>query len=84
VLVSPNPAKSVVNFQITVPYKSEMEVFVTDATGKLIDETYFEKCNSGKKTYKLDPMLFKSGKYTFNFLFDARYVRSKQVIIQVD
>jgi hypothetical protein len=84
VLVSPNPAKSVVNFQITVPYKSEMEVFVTDAAGKLIDETYFEKCNSGKKTYKLDPTRFKSGKYTFNFLFDARYVRSKQVIIQVD
>lgn len=84
VLVSPNPAKSVVNFQITVPYKSEMEVFVTDAAGKLIDETYFEKCNSGRKTYKLDPNLFKSGKYTFNFLFDARYVRSKQVLIQVD
>lgn len=84
VIVSPNPAKSVVNLQISVPYKGEMEVFVTDAAGKIIDETYYEKCSSGKKSFKLEAERYKSGTYNFHFLFDARYVRSRQVIIKQD
>ena len=34
--------------------------------------------------YKLDPEVYLSGAYTFHFLFDARYVQSKRVIIQID
>jgi hypothetical protein len=84
VVVSPNPARTSVNFEFSLPYKGEMEVFITDPTGRIIDETYFEKCSSGKRQYKLDPEVYLSGAYTFHFLFDARYVQSKRVIIQID
>lgn len=84
VVVSPNPARTSVNFEFSLPYKGEMEVFITDPTGRIIDETYFEKCSSGKRQYKLDPEVYLSGAYTFHFLFDARYVHSKRVIIQID
>ncbi|MEN9700572.1 MAG: hypothetical protein RLZZ301_1770 [Bacteroidota bacterium] len=67
-VVYPNPSQSTCTIEFQLPSKSNVELFVLDAQGKLVHEVYYEHVKNGKKTLEWQELGIKSGAYTLQFI----------------
>jgi len=80
--VYPNPAQKELFIVADFPYQATLSVFITDISGKIVKDYYFNDLKSGKQTLMLTNKLnLAVGIYTFNFVFDDKFSFSEKVII---
>ena len=81
--VFPNPSKSNTNLNLDLPYGGDLDLYVTDLSGKIIFNKTFEKLVKGKQIISVLPgITLPSGIYNFNFAFDGKYSAIEKVIIR--
>jgi hypothetical protein len=78
----PNPAKEVAYLEFELVQKANVECFITDANGKLVQEVYFEKIKNTKKTLDLKALGLQPGNYNIQLIFNDQQVLTKQLSIQ--
>jgi len=80
--VYPNPSKSQINLNMDLPYKGNLELYVTDVTGKIVADKYFTDLQKGKQILNIsDSVKLTKGIYFFNFTFDGKYSAVEKVVI---
>ena len=80
--VYPNPSKTQLSLNMDLPYKGNIELYVTDATGKIVSEKYFTDLQKGKQSLNISNSLkLTKGIYFFNFTFDGKYSAVEKVVI---
>ncbi|MCC6371356.1 MAG: hypothetical protein IT236_10155 [Bacteroidia bacterium] len=82
VSVFPNPANTNVSVSFDLPFESNIDLFITDITGKIFFDKNFGKLPKGKQTIVLsDKIKLSVGSYNFNFVFNGKYSAIEKVII---
>jgi hypothetical protein len=80
--VYPNPSKSQINLNMDLPYKGNLELYVTDVTGKIVADKYFTDLQKGKQSLNIsNSVKLTKGIYFFNFTFDGKYSAVEKVVI---
>jgi hypothetical protein len=65
-----------------VPTQGNVELFITDQSGKIVYERYFEKVKVGQKAIELSKKAnLTNGIYYFNFLFEEKYSSFQKVVV---
>ena len=65
-----------------LPYKGNLELYVTDVTGKIVSEKYFTDLQKGKQSLNISNSIkLTKGVYFFNFTFDGKYSAVEKVVI---
>lgn len=83
VSVFPNPAKSIIKLGLDLPYESDLELFITDVSGKIIFNKTIENLTKGKQTIDLSEKInLAAGVYSFSLVFDGKYTAIEKVIIR--
>jgi hypothetical protein len=78
--VFPNPTNGDLQLEFINPYQGDVELFVTNCDGKLVDERFFEKQKSGTRKFNLVKYNdLPTGTYFLNFVFDNKYVTTKTI-----
>lgn len=80
--IYPNPSKSQLNLNLDLPYNGNLELYITDVSGKIVTEKSFTDLQKGKQTLNiLNSVKLTKGIYFFNFTFDGRYSAVEKVVI---
>ncbi len=78
----PNPSKKDIKLKITLPYNGELDVFVTDISGKIIWDKNYTLLLKGEQIIDLtDKINLNKGVYNFNFTFDGKFSTIEKIII---
>jgi hypothetical protein len=78
--VFPNPTNGDIQLQFINPYQGDVELFVTNCDGKIVDERFFEKQKSGTRKFNMVKYNdLPTGTYFLNFVFDNKYVSTKTI-----
>ena len=81
--VFPNPSNGEMDMKFNCPYKAGVELFITNAEGKLVMEKYYDKQKTGVKQFRYnDDAPLAKGTYFFNFIFDDKFTRIVKLTIQ--
>lgn len=82
VSVFPNPTKSEINMTFNLPSDGDMDLHITDVTGKIVLNKQFYGLLKGKQTINVSNKLkLANGLYSFNFTFDGKYSTVEKVMI---
>lgn len=80
--VFPNPTTSNINLSLDLPYKGNVELFITDIKGTIVFDITPENLQKGKQTVDISNSIkLSAGVYLFNFVFDGKYSAIEKVII---
>lgn len=82
VSVFPNPAKQDINITLKMPMNGDVELYITNAEGKLVFDKHYENLSSGEQKIDLTNRLNLSpGVYFFNFICNGKFNAIEKVII---
>lgn len=80
--VYPNPSKQDLEVTLKMPSAGDVELYVTNAEGKLVFDKHFENVGSGEQKIDLTNRLnLLPGIYFFNFIFNGKFNAIEKVII---
>lgn len=79
----PNPTKKQLTIRTNIPYQGTLNLFITDQSGKLLQELNFRDLKIGEHLLMVtDKINLVEGVYNFNFVFDGKFSRIERVIIK--
>jgi hypothetical protein len=78
----PNPSVEDIYIDFNFSAKHNVELFILDASGKLVHEVYYEKVKNAKKSIDVKEKNLKPGSYTFQFIIDDQQTLTKQLAVQ--
>jgi len=82
VSVFPNPTKKNISLNIDIPNNGDVDLYITDISGKIIFDKTFINLTQGKHTIDVsDKIKLSNGVYSFNFVFNGKYSAIQKVII---
>jgi hypothetical protein len=80
--VFPNPTKHDIIINITMPENGDLELYITNAEGIIVFDTYYENLNAGNQNIDLTNRLnLASGVYLFSMVCNGKYNAIEKVII---
>jgi len=75
----PNPSVEDIYIDFNFLANHNVELFILDASGKLVHEVYYEKVKNAKKSIDVKEKNLKPGSYTFQFIIDDQQTLTKQI-----
>lgn len=79
VLIYPNPASSIINFNVNTSKLGNGKIAIYDAQGKLVNETTISN-NLQDNLYSINTSLFSKGIYSYSILFEGEQKSGKFII----
>lgn len=79
----PNPTKKQLTLRISLPYRGNLSILITDLNGKLIQDLDLRDLSSGEQLLELTEKIdLAEGIYNFNFVFDGKFSKIEKVLIK--
>jgi len=80
--VFPNPTKKEIQFTVNLPFDGEIDLFITDITGKIIWDKNYSGLKKGQHTIDISQRInLAKGVYNFSFVFEGKFNAIEKVII---
>lgn len=81
-LVYPNPLTTDCFIRSEIPYSGDVQVYVTDISGRIVAERYFSDVAAGEQLLGWNGINLESGIYRFTFVFEGKFSSVQQVAVK--